>query len=130
MRRAARPRIAKALWRETLIDAAIFREWTVNVGRREAYARIAHVLCELMVRLQVVGLTQDHTVQIPITQNEFADATGLSNVHVNRVLQELRADGLIVLKGDTLTVPDWEKLRHAGDFDPTYLHLEQKRAAA
>src|SRR5215218_7730955 len=68
------PRIAKALWRETLIDAAIFREWTVNVGRREAYARIAHVLCELMVRLQAVGLGQDHTVQIPITQNEFADA--------------------------------------------------------
>jgi len=62
------PRIAKALWRETLVDAAIFREWTVNVGRREAYARIAHILCELMVRLQVVGLTQDHTAQIPITK--------------------------------------------------------------
>src|SRR5215211_6073392 len=123
------PRIAKALWRETLIDASIFREWTVNVGRREAYARIAHILCELMARLEAVGLAQDHTCKIPITQGEFADATGLSSVHVNRVLQALRADGLIVLKGDTLTAPDWEKLRHAGDFDPTYLHLEQKRAA-
>src|SRR5215204_2675597 len=123
------PRIAKALWRETLIDAAIFRDWTVNVGRREAYARIAHVLCELMVRLQVVGLTQDHTVQIPITQNEFADATGLSNVHVNRVLQALRSDGLIVLRGNTFQVVDWDKLKHAGDFDPTYLHLHRRPAA-
>src|SRR5215203_3179445 len=123
------PRIAQALWRETLIDASIFREWTVNVGRREAYGRIAHVLCELMVRLQVVGLTQDHTVQIPITQNEFADATGLSNVHVNRVLQALRSDGLIVLRGNTFQVVDWDKLKQAGDFDPTYLHLHRRSAA-
>src|SRR5215212_1842434 len=124
------PRIAKALWRETLIDAAIFREWTVNVGRREAYARIAHILCELTVRLQVVGLTQDNTCKIPITQSEFADATGLSNVHVNRVLQELRADGLILLKGDTLQVLDWDQLKQAGDFDATYLHLQRKQEAA
>src|SRR5215216_7264814 len=123
------PRIAKALWRETLVDAAIFREWTVNVGRREAYARIAHILCELMVRLQVVGLTQDHTAQIPITQNEFADATGLSNVHVNRVLQALRSDGLIVLRGNTFQVVDWDQLKQAGDFDPTYLHLHRRPAA-
>jgi CRP-like cAMP-binding protein len=124
------PRIAKALWRETLIDAAIFREWTVNVGRREAYARIAHILCELTVRMKAVGLTRDDTCKIPITQNEFADATGLSNVHVNRVLQALRSDGLILLKGDTLQIPDWDKLKQAGDFDPTYLHLERKQEAA
>ncbi|HLM20878.1 MAG TPA: Crp/Fnr family transcriptional regulator [Propionibacteriaceae bacterium] len=124
------PRIAKALWRETLIDAAIFREWTVNVGRREAYARIAHILCELVVRMKAVGLAEGHTVQIPITQNEFADATGLSNVHVNRVLQALRSDGLIILKGDTLQVLDWDQLKQAGDFDPTYLHLQRKQEAA
>src|SRR5215204_6510508 len=124
------PRIASALWRETLIDASIFREWTVNVGRREAYARIAHVLCELMARLEVVGLAKDHTCEIPITQGEFADATGLSNVHVNRVLQELRGDGLIVFKGRTLEIPDRDKLKEAGEFDPTYLHLDGKRAAA
>jgi len=123
------PRIANAMWRETLIDAAIFRDWTANIGRREAYGRIAHILCELIVRLEAVGLTQDHTAQIPITQNEFADATGLSSVHVNRVLQALRADGLIVLRGNTLQVPDWEKLKKAGDFDPTYLHLQRKKAA-
>ena len=118
------PRIAKALWRETLIDASIFREWTVNVGRREAYARIAHILCELTVRMKAVGLTRDDTCKIPITQNEFADATGLSTVHVNRVLQALRSDGLIVLKGDTLQIPDWDQLKQAGDFDPTYLHTQ------
>jgi len=123
-------RIARALWRETLIDAAIFREWTVNVGRREAYARMAHLLCELMVRLQAVGLAQDQTCEIPITQGEFADATGLSNVHVNRVLQALRTDGLIILKGNTLQVLDWDQLKQAGDFDPTYLHLERKQEAA
>ena len=75
-------------------------------------------------------LTENHTCQIPITQSEFADALGLTNVHVNRVLQTLRGEGLIVLRGDTLAVPDWERLRQAGDFDPTYLHLEQRRAAA
>ena len=120
------PRIARALWRETLIDASIFREWTVNNGRREAYARIAHILCELMARLEAVGLASGHTCEIPITQNELADATGLSNVHVNRILQQLRADDLITLKGNTLKVLDWDQIRQAGQFDPTYLHLQRR----
>jgi CRP-like cAMP-binding protein len=107
-----------------------FREWTVNVGRREGYGRIAHVLSELMVRMEAVGLMKDHSCEMPITQGEFADATGLSNVHVNRVLQELRRDGLIVFKGSTLQVPDRQKLNQAGEFDPTYLHLNGKRGAA
>jgi len=124
------PRIASALWRETLIDASIFREWTVNVGRREAYARIAHILCELMTKMTAVGLAQDHTCKIPITQGEFADATGLSTVHVNRIIQALRSDGLILLRGDTLQVLDWDQLKQAGDFDPTYLHLQRKQEAA
>ncbi|PVE25301.1 Crp/Fnr family transcriptional regulator [Microvirga sp. KLBC 81] len=121
------PRIAAAFWRETLVEGAIFREWVLNVGRREAYPRMAHVLCELLVRLRAVGLVEDHACNLPITQGEFADALGVSTVHVNRVLQELRADGLIELKGDRLKVPDWEKLKQAGDFDPTYLHLVQER---
>jgi CRP-like cAMP-binding protein len=124
------PRITAALWRESLIDAAIFREWVTNVGRREAYTRMAHVLCEMLVRLRAVGLVEDHACDLPITQSEFADALGVTTVHVNRVLQQLRADGLIDLKGDRLVVPDWESLKQAGDFDPTYLHLEQGRAAA
>ncbi|MFL5530432.1 MAG: helix-turn-helix domain-containing protein, partial [Gemmatimonadales bacterium] len=72
----------------------------------------------------------DHACDLPITQGEFADAIGVSTVHVNRVLQQLRADGLIELKGDRLTVYDWDKLKEAGEFDPTYLHLESNQAAA
>ncbi|WP_244610562.1 Crp/Fnr family transcriptional regulator [Microvirga pakistanensis] len=124
------PRITAAFWRETLIDAAIFREWVTNVGRREAYNRMAHVLCEMLVRLRAVGLAEDHTCDLPITQVELGDALGISNIHVNRVLQQLRADGLIETKGTRLTIRDWEKLKQVGDFDPTYLHLEQEQAAA
>jgi CRP-like cAMP-binding protein len=123
------PRIAAAFWRETLIDAAIFREWVLNVGQREAYSRMAHVFCELFVRLRVVGLAEDHTCDLPITQAEFADALGVSTVHINRVLQEMRAHGLIQTKGAQVTIPDWETLKRAGDFDPTYLHLKRDRAA-
>ncbi|MPR09065.1 Crp/Fnr family transcriptional regulator [Microvirga tunisiensis] len=94
------PRITAAFWRETLIDGAIFREWVLNVGRREAYTRMAHVLCELLTRLRAVGLVEDHACDLPITQGEF----GVSTVHVNRVLQQLRADGLIELTGDRLKI--------------------------
>jgi CRP-like cAMP-binding protein len=124
------PRLAAAFWRETLIDAAIFREWVTNVGQREAYQRMAHVLCELLVRLRAVGLAEDHVCDLPITQGEFADAIGVSNVHVNRVVQQLRADGLIETKGTQVKVPDWDKLKQVGEFDPTYLHLESDQAAA
>ena len=124
------PRITSAFWRETLIDAAVFREWVTNVGQREAYGRMAHVFCELMVRLKAVGLAEDHSCKLPITQAEFADAIGTSTVHVNRALQEMRANNLIELSGDQLNIPDWETLKRAGDFDPTYLHLKRDQAAA
>lgn len=119
------PRITAAFWRETLVDASIFREWMLNIGRREAYTRMAHLLCEFLVRLQAVGLVQDHTFDLPLTQVELADAIGTSTVHVNRVLQELRADGLIWSRGTQVNIPDWERLKGAGDFDPLYLHLRQ-----
>jgi CRP-like cAMP-binding protein len=102
----------------------------MNVGQREGSSRMAHVLCELLVRLRAVGLVEDHACDLPITQSEFADALGFTTVHVNRILQQLRADGLIELKGERLFVPDWEKLKQAGEFDATYLHLENERAAA
>ncbi len=124
------PRLASAFWRETLIDAAIFREWVLNVGQREAYNRMAHVLCELLTRLRAVDLVEDHTCDLPITQGEFADALGVTNVHVNRVLQQMRADELIELKGEQLKILDWDKLKQVGEFDPTYLHLENDQAAA
>jgi CRP-like cAMP-binding protein len=88
------PRLAACLWRETLIDAAIFREWIINIGRRQAPGRIAHVLCEQAVRLKQVGLGDETGFPSFITQTQLGDATGLSVVHVNRTLQHLLADGL------------------------------------
>jgi CRP-like cAMP-binding protein len=119
------PGLAAAFWRDTLIDAAMFREWMIGMGRRSAYQRIAHLLCELHVRLKAVGLTRDSGYELPVTQSELGDALGLSTVHVNRVLQDLRNEGLIVLHGGTLYIPDWEALQAAGDFDPTYLHFKR-----
>ncbi|KAA2234411.1 Crp/Fnr family transcriptional regulator [Salinarimonas soli] len=123
----AHPRIGGILWRETLVDAAIFREWMLNLGRREAYGRLAHLLCELVARLRAVGLVQDDTCDLPLTQAELGDILGLSTVHVNRTLQELRAAGLITLRGGSLTVDDWAGLAAAGEFDPAYLHLQPRR---
>ncbi len=124
------PRVADVMWRDTLIDAAIFREWMIGMGRRSAYTRIAHVLCEVFVRLKAVGLANGHECELPITQTELGDALGLSTVHVNRSLQELRGDGLIQLRGRSLAILNWDGLTRAGEFDPLYLHLDgQERAA-
>ena len=87
-------------------------------------------MCEMLVRLRTVGLSNGYSCEWPITQAEIGDALGITTVHVNRVLQEMRADGLIELKGERLTIPDWDKLKEAGDFEPTYLHLESHQAAA
>ncbi len=89
---------------------------------------IAHLLCEMLVRLKAVSLAEDHSCDLPITQAEYGDALGLSTVHVNRVFQALRADGLIETRGTQVNIPDWERLRQAGEFDPAYLHLEQAAA--
>jgi CRP-like cAMP-binding protein len=122
-------RISRALWRQTLIDAAVFREWVVNVGRREALNALAHIMCEFVVRMRAVGLSEDHACDLPMTQAELGDALGITTVHVNRTLQELRAAGLIKLTGARLTVLDWDRLREVGEFDPTYLHLDKQAAA-
>lgn len=119
------PRIGDAFVRDILIDAAVFREWMVGLGRREAYERIAHLLCELYVRLRAIGLTNEHGFDMPITQAELGDALGLSTVHVNRSLMALRADGLIGLGRGSVTIEDWERLKSAGEFDPTYLHQRE-----
>ena len=124
------PALAAAFWRDTLIDAAIFREWIVNVGRRPAYARMAHLIAELAAKFKSVGLITDWSFELPVTQEELGDALGLSTVHVNRTLQELRGDGLIRSEGKTLFIEDWEALKRAGEFDPTYLHLRDKQAVA
>lgn len=116
------PRINLAVWLDTLIDASIFREWVVNVGRRDAPARIAHLLCELMLRMRASGLCEPDRCVFPLTQEQVADATGLTPVHTNRTLQGLRRDGLIALSDGTLTVLDWQRLADAGDFSERYLH--------
>src|SRR5687767_7870657 len=121
---AKRPNVANAFWRMTLIDAAIFREWVANVGSRQALGRVAHLLCELVVRLRAIGLADNLVFELPVTQTELADATGLSTVHVNRTLQSLRKQKLIHWKDSQLEVLDWAGLKQAGDFDPAYLHLK------
>ncbi len=122
------PNIAALLWRDTLIDAAVFREWMIGMGRRSAYGRIAHLFCEMYAKLEAVGLASEHRCPLPITQTDLADALGLTNVHINRTLMALRGDGLITLGNNTLVVEEWDELMEAGGFDPLYLHLEKRSA--
>ena len=117
-----RPRIADALWRDTLIDASIFREWVLNVGRRDARSRIAHMLCEFAARAEAAGLGSAERFELPMTQEQIGDATGLTAVHVNRMLQGLRAEGVIAQDRRELTIHDWNRLRRIAGFDAAYLH--------
>jgi CRP-like cAMP-binding protein len=121
------PHLARLLWLSTLIDGAIHREWLTAMGRRSATAHMAHLVCELFVRLEAIGHVQDSTIQLPITQSELGDTLGLSTVHVNRVLQELRKEGLIRTRGNELTILDWERLQEVAEFTPTYLNLQKVR---
>jgi CRP-like cAMP-binding protein len=119
---ARHPALAKSMWMDTLLDASIFREWVVNVGRRDARSRIAHLLCELALRLEMAGEVKDGVYRFPLTQEQLADATGLTAVHTNRTLQSLRKDGLISLSNFSLVVRDWDGLCELGDFNERYLH--------
>jgi CRP-like cAMP-binding protein len=125
----AYPRLAALLWRDAVIEGAIFREWIVNCGRRTGYARTAHLLCELFVRMADVGLTREGGYGFPVTQVDISDAVGLSPVHVNRVLQQLRAEGLISLRGGRLTIHDWDGLVKAAGFTPDYLNVAENQSA-
>lgn len=120
------PRITRALWWDALVKAAIQREWTVNLGQRSAMERMAHLFCELFIRLRCIGLAEGNTCSLPATQAELADAMGLTPVHVNRTLQEMRSAGLIVLKSKQLTIPDLSALQRTALFNPNYLHLERE----
>lgn len=119
------PRIERALMWATLVDEATLREWLLNVGQRNALQRLAHLFCELCVRLRVVKLVDEsNTYMLPLTQVELADTTGMTPVHVNRSIQRLRQDGLIVLKNGELTIVDFERLAEVADFNATYLHTD------
>jgi CRP-like cAMP-binding protein len=120
------PHLTRLLWFTTLVDGAVHREWMTGLGRLNARERVAHFFCELFLRLESVGRTQDHSYALPITQSELADAFGLSTVHMNRVLQDLRGEELISWQGKTLVIHDWKRLQQFAQFDPDYLHTDQQ----
>jgi CRP-like cAMP-binding protein len=122
------PRVTQALWWHELVTAAVQREWTHNLASRTAYERIGHLLLELYLRVEAVGLALGDSCDFPLTQADLADATGLTSVHVNRTLQELRHDGLIELERRRLRIPDIAALMTASMFNPNYLHLGREGA--
>ncbi|WP_338830632.1 Crp/Fnr family transcriptional regulator [Bradyrhizobium sp. 27S5] len=114
---STRPALAQALWRETLTDSALFRQWIVNLGTRSASGRMAYLLAELRGRLAAMGLVANEQFDFPITQSKLADALGLSVVHVNRVLQAFRTKGILDLRNRVVTLRDFEKVLELGGFD-------------
>jgi CRP-like cAMP-binding protein len=118
-----RPVVAEMFWRDTLIDAAMFREWIVNVGQRPAPARLAHLIVELRERLKVIRRVDGATFEMPLTQEQVGEALGVTSVHANRVIRQLREDGIVELHRGQVTVIDEKKLMELADFDDRYLHL-------
>ena len=121
---ADNPTVARAIWIQTLVRTSIQREWTANVGRRDARTRIAHLLCELGIRQEEAGVSSRDNYELPMTQEQLADATGLTAVHVNRVLGSLRSEGIIGGRNRHVHVPSWDRLTSVGDFRTNYLRCE------
>jgi CRP-like cAMP-binding protein len=122
-------KLTRALWWSTMTDSAVLREWIVNHGSRESLARIAHLFCELLIRYRIVGEAEDNSFAFPLTQEELSEATGMTPIHTNRMLQQLRSDGLIDLRRKTLTVLDFERLKQVAGYEPQYLHLVRTERA-
>ena len=116
------PNVAEIFWRDTLIDAAMFREWIVNVGQRSAPARLAHVMVELRERLKLIGRVQGNHFEMPLTQEQIGEALGITAVHANRVIRQLREDGIVELQRGRVRVLDEAKFQELADFDDRYLH--------
>lgn len=116
------PRLARAFFWSTLVDEATLREWLVNMGTRTCELRVAHVLCELLLRSRMAGLSHDDSFDFPLTQVELGESMGISQVHTNRVLQKLRHEGLISMEGRRVVIHDWKRMKAFSQFDPTYLH--------
>ena len=117
------PHLARLLWLDTLVHGSIHRAWIVAMGRRSKASHLAHIVCELYVRLQITGNVDGQSFHLPLSQAEMADVMGLSLVHMNRVIQEMRRNGLISWTNQTVTILDWERLRTLAEFDPTYLNF-------
>jgi CRP-like cAMP-binding protein len=125
-----RPQVGRALWLDTLVEGSISREWVANIGRRDARTRIVHVLCEFAVRLRVAGLVDGDEYELPMTQEQLADATGLTSVHVNRTIRALETEGLIERAHPrAIRYNDWRAMAEVGDFDSNYLHLHHLEPA-
>src|SRR5687768_8880993 len=120
------PHLTRILWFSTLLDAAIHREKILTVGRRSAVARLAHLFCELAVRLGIVGKADETGYRLDLTQTDLADVTGLTAIHVNRMLKKLRDGGLMTFRGGEVVIHDWEGLQRIAEFDPAYLFLERR----
>ena len=118
--------LTKALWWATLVDEGVLREWILNVGRRDAFGRIAHLLCEMHARMQMIGLADGDRLALPLTQEDIADATGLTSVHVNRTLQRLRLEGLVEVGSGVLMIPNVRALREVAGFNGNYLHIRRR----
>lgn len=123
---AANPTVGMAMWYETLVEGSIFREWVLNIGRRDARTRIGHLLCEFAIRMEVAELGQHTSYELPISQEQLADAVALTPVHVNRTLKKLEQDGLITRTKRMITIVDWKELMKVADFQPRYLHLDRQ----
>jgi CRP-like cAMP-binding protein len=124
---ARSPAMSRALLLMLLADHAIQRNWTVNLGSRDALTRVAHLLCEITMRLQNVGLARDLRLPSPFTQSDLAAACSISPVHANRTIQELRRCNLPQWQGKTMTIMDWPGLVRLARFDPTYLGIRPSR---
>ncbi|HEX8535137.1 MAG TPA: Crp/Fnr family transcriptional regulator [Allosphingosinicella sp.] len=116
-------KLTKALWWSTMTDSAVLREWIVDHGSRDSIERIAHLMCEMLIRYRIIGETTDDSFPFLLNQEELADATGMTPVHVNRMLQQLRSKGLIELTGKVLTVLDPKGLQQLAKYESSYLHL-------
>jgi CRP-like cAMP-binding protein len=118
------PGIAEAFWRDCVADGSIFSEWVVNVGRRNALARLAHLFCEMAIRCEQAALGDRRSFPLPIIQTDIGDATGLTSIHVNRTLRELRLRSIVELRSRIVTIHDWDKLVAIGDFDASFMLLD------
>jgi CRP-like cAMP-binding protein len=117
------PAVGIAMWYETLVDGSIFREWILNVGRRDAFTAIAHLLCEFAMRAEAAEIAQTAHYELPLTQEQLADAVGLTPVHVNRTLMRLEEEGHIRRNRRVIEIDDWQNLAKVADFEPRYLHF-------
>ena len=118
------PAIAISFWRDGTVDASIFAKWVGNLGRKNAKARIAHIMCEMGMRIEAAGLGTRASFELLVTQEQLADAAGLTSVHVNRTLQELRREGSLSFDRGRVEVPDWDRLAQVAEFDPAYLMVD------